>query len=177
LSIFAALEKNLCMKALKEFDIHFGGLKLGNHEYNFVLSKPFFDAFDYQEYENYNLEVQLLLEKESRVFNFHFTVQGTVEVPCDVSNELFDLPISAEAILVVRFGDHFDDEDGELVILPNGERNYNVSKFLFDTVVLSIPAKKVHPDLGKANDTNTESPEEPENLIDPRWNKLKNLLN
>ncbi len=177
MSIFAALEKSLYMKALKEFDIHFGGLKLGNHDYSFFLSKPFFDAFDYQEYEKFDLEVLLRLEKESRVLNFHFTIQGTVEVPCDVSNELFDLPISAEAILVVRFGDHFDDEDGELVILPNGERNYNVSKFLFDTVVLSIPAKKVHPDLEKANDTTTESPEEPESLIDPRWNKLKNLLN
>ena len=84
--------------------------------------------------------------------------------------------------LVVKFGDEYNDEDDERLILPQGEYKLNVAQYLYEMAVLSIPQKNVHPDVlsGKIAPEFIvdEEPEiiEEENL-DPRWDKLKDLLN
>jgi hypothetical protein len=49
--------------------------------------------------------VNVVLEKKSTMLELVFKHEGTVNVPCDLTSEDFDLPIQGEMKLLVRFGD------------------------------------------------------------------------
>lgn len=173
------------MNRLKEFDIHFIGLKPGTHRYSFSLDKMFFDQFEFEDYNNAQLQAEVVLHKGSNHLDLDFAVRGTVNVNCDLSDEPFDLPIEGTFHQVVNFGDVFDDSNDEILILPHGENNLNVAQQVYELTVLSTPMKRVHPGvtdgtispdiLKRINSLNQiQKPEYPDN--DPRWDELKKLI-
>jgi uncharacterized metal-binding protein YceD (DUF177 family) len=132
----------------------------------------------------------MVLEKQSTMLELHFKHKGTVNVPCDLSNENFDLPIKGKMDIVVKFGEEFNDENDEILILPHGEYQVDVSQYVYEMIVLSVPSKRVHPgikdgtlDTGIIEKLNELAPkakqeeEEKNNDTDPRWDELKKLLN
>ena len=177
------------MKITNEYLIPFVGLKIGKHQFDYQINKKFFDAFDYHEFEACDIKVNIVLEKKSTMLELSFKHKGTVYVPCDLTNEMFDLPIKGKIKVVVQFGDEFNNDNEELLILPHGEHQIDVSQFIYEMIVLSIPLKRIHPGvkdgslktevLEKLNElTIKEQKKESkeEDNIDPRWDKLKQLL-
>lgn len=171
------------MKVTNEFLIPYVGLKLGKHQFDYQISKAFFDHFQYDEYNSASIKVDLVLEKQSNMLELNFKHKGTVTVPCDVTGELFDLPIKGKLKLIVRFGDAYNDENEELLILPFGEHQVDVSQYIYEMIVLSVPFKRVSPNaknvdaLEKLNNIEVKDEEEvKEEEIDPRWAALKKLL-
>tara|TARA_R110002096_G_scaffold386418_2_gene580426 strand:+ start:146826 stop:147356 length:531 start_codon:yes stop_codon:yes gene_type:complete len=176
------------MRADKDFNIKFTGLKLGTHEFDFELDKSFFDHFEFSDFEDANLKLKLLLEKKNNSLELDFKLSGTVLVPCDISNELFDLALENEISLLVKFGEEFNDENEEILILPFDSHYVDISQIAYELAVLTVPLKKIHPDvlsgkkggdiLQKMESLSPEiQSEAKEDEIDPRWDKLKNLLN
>ena len=177
------------MKKLNEYLIPFVGLKLGKHQFEYQISKTFFDHFEYDEFENAGIQVELVLEKKSLMLELHFNHKGSVYVPCDLTGEMFDLPIKGNLRVVVQFGDEFNNENEELLILPHGEHQVDISQYIYEMIALSVPLKRVHPGikdgtlqseaLDKLNElkvTEVKEEVEEEKEIDPRWDKLKQLL-
>jgi uncharacterized metal-binding protein YceD (DUF177 family) len=177
------------MKVTNEFLIPFIGLKLGKHQFDFQINKTFFESFDYHEYEDCDIKVTVVLEKKSTMLELSFKQKGTVNVPCDLTNEMFDLPVKAKLNLVVQFGEEFNNDNEELLILPHGEHAIDVSQYIYEMIVLSVPLKRIHPGI-KDGTLKTEALEKltelsvkeqkkeskKEEEIDPRWDKLKQLL-
>ncbi len=177
------------MKVTNEFLIPFIGLKLGKHQFEYQIKKTFFDSFDYHEYENCDIKVNVVLEKKSTMLELLFKHKGTVNVPCDLTNEMFDLPIKGKIKLVVSFGEEFNNDNEEILILPHGEHQIDVSQYIYEMIVLSVPLKRIHPGI-KDGTLQTETLEnltkhtikeqkkenKKEENIDPRWDKLKQLL-
>ena len=101
-----------------------------------------------------------------------------------MTNEAFDLSLNATSNLVVKFGEVFNNEDYEILILPHGEHKIDLDQYIFELIVLSLPAKRVHPGV---EDGSLKSeildilddlkPKKSNSFIDPRWNKLKKLKN
>lgn len=177
------------MKQLNEFLIPFIGLKLGKHQFEYQISKAFFDSFEYDEFESSDIKVNVTLDKKGTFMELNFKHKGTIHVPCDLTNEMFDLPISGKLKLVVQFGEEYNDDNDELLILPHGEHQIDLSQVIYEMIVLSIPLKKIHPGikdgtlnteaLKKLNELRVEEAEEnnkAEENIDPRWDELKKLL-
>jgi len=177
------------MKVTNEFLIPFVGLKLGKHQFEYQINKAFFDRFDYHEYENCDINVNVVLEKKSTMLELSFKHKGTVHVPCDLTNEMFDLPIKGKIKLVVQFGEEFNNDNEELLILPHGEFQIDVSQYIYEMIVLSVPLKRVHPgikdgtlqtetleQLSKLSVKEQKKESKKEENIDPRWDKLKQLL-
>ena len=81
------------MKKLNEFLIPFIGLKLGKHQFEYQINKAFFESFDYDEFESANIKVNVAFEKKSTLMELNFKHKGTIHVPCDLTNEMFDFPI------------------------------------------------------------------------------------
>lgn len=172
------------MKVNKEFLIPFVGLKQGKHQFEFEIDKKFFEYFDFDEYENVNIKVDLTLDKKSTMLELSFKHKGTVNVPCDISNENFDLPVKGKLNLIVKFGEEYNDENDEMLVLPHGEYQVDVSQYIYEMIVLSVPLKRVNPE--SVRDSITEDKIEPaaekpagtdtKEETDPRWDKLKNLL-
>ena len=82
------------MKALREFKIPFVGLKEGKHQFDFQIERKFFDAFKYDEFEKVFFDVTLELNKKETMLELHFVAKGTVNVPCDVTGEDFDMEVN-----------------------------------------------------------------------------------
>lgn len=177
------------MKVTNEFLIPFIGLKLGKHQFEFQIKKAFFDSFDYHEYEDCDIKVNIVLDKKSTMLELSFKHNGTIHVPCDVTNEMFDLPVKGKIKLVVNFGEEFNNDNEELLILPHGEHQIDVSQYIYEMIVLSVPLKRVHPgikdgtlqtetldQLSKLSIKEQKKESKKEENIDPRWDKLKQLL-
>src|SRR6478672_8333651 len=133
------------MKVTNEYLIPFIGLKIGKHQFDYQINKKFFDAYEYHEFEDCDIKVHIVLEKKSTMLELSFQHKGTVHVPCDLTNEMFDLPIKGKIKLVVQFGEEFNNDNEELLILPHGEHQIDLSQYIYEMIVLSIPQKRVHP--------------------------------
>jgi len=175
------------MNDLKEYLISFTGLKLGKHQFDYQLDNTFFKHFDYDEFNNAFIKVTIILEKKSTMLQLDFKHKGTINVPCDVSGEEFDLPIKGKFSLLVKFGDEFNDDNEELLILPHGEFQLSVAQYMYETIVLSVPLRRVHPGIKDGSlveviqkleslAPNANKTEEQKEEIDPRWENLKKLL-
>ncbi len=187
-----ALEIEDVMRKLAAFTIPFVGLKQGQHEFEYRIDNEFFEHFEYDEFNSAQVNIHLVLDKKPTMMEFTFLSSGTVNVNCDLTNEPYDQPVNGELLLVVKFGDEFNDDNEELLILPHGEFQINVAQYIYELIVLSVPLKRIHPGVkdgslksevldkleelspDKAHKSDEQSPDED---IDPRWDKLKNLLN
>ena len=163
----------------RDFDIVFSGLALGEHHYKFELNDTFFDFFGYEDHRKLDATVNVTLEKHNTFLELRFDLTGKVEVICDRTGEPFMQDLKNSFELMVKFGEAFDDTDDETLILPQHDYQVNVGQYLYELVVLSIPLKNVNPALAALDDADEESeePEKKEESIDPRWDKLKDLLN
>ena len=79
------------------------------------------------------------------MLEINFKHSGTVNVPCDLTGEQFDLPIKGKIKLVVQFGEEFNNDNDELLILPHGEHQIDFSQYIYEMIVLSVPLKRVRP--------------------------------
>ena len=53
------------MNKTKEFLIPFIGLKPGKHHFEYHINNTFFEIFDYHEFNNSNIKVNVVLEKKN----------------------------------------------------------------------------------------------------------------
>ncbi|CAL2086797.1 DUF177 domain-containing protein [Tenacibaculum dicentrarchi] len=175
------------MKDLKNFDIPFVGLKEGSHLFNYQIDKKFFEVFQFDEFDDANIVTTLNFVKKSTFFELSFAIDGTVNVPCDSTGEPFDLKIDGILNLVVQFGDEYNDEHDEILILPHERYQLNVAQYIYELIVLSVPNRRVHPDvlngtmkseaLQRLNKLKIQDKKIVEEVsTDPRWDKLKDLL-
>ena len=119
------------------------------------------------------------------MFELIFKANGYVQVPCDITNELYQQEIDSEMPIVVKFGEEYNDENEEILIIPHEEYQLNVAQLIYEMIVLAVPTKRVHPKvldgtmqsetLDKLKELEVKEEKKEEN-IDPRWDKLKSLI-
>lgn len=170
----------------KEFSIPFSGLKQGKHEFGYVIENEFFESFEYTEFNNANVDVNVLMNKSSTMLELELNADGIVNLDCDLTSEPYDQQITANLELVVKFGDEFNDEDDEILIIPHGEHQVNIAQYVYEMVVLAVPQKRVHPGvldgtlkseaLTKLQELQPKDKKENTKDTDPRWDALKNLI-
>ena len=172
------------MKSISIHKIEFAGLKVGKHQFSFELNKEFFENFSFFDFNNISLKVDIDLIKKSNLLELNFYAKGSVNVNCDMTNEPFDMPFDKEDFLVVKFGQEYNDEDNEILVLPFGEHKIILDQYLYELVILSLPRKRVHPGVedGTLESEIIEILDElkPSGLgleTDPRWEKLKKIKN
>ncbi len=171
------------MDYLKQFIIPFRGLKQGVHHYDYQIDKKFFQVLEYAEVSNGNLKVDVELTKQERMLIFDFTIEGYVEVTCDRCLVGFDQALAGNEKLIVKFGEEWEEESDEVIIIPEGEYQFDISKYIYEYVVLLLPMQRIHPDDENGNTTCDQDmvdrlgshPDVSE--TDPRWDALLKLKN
>ena len=118
------------MEKFSAFLIPFVGLKDGIHHFDFAINNELFEGYDFFDFKKADLKVNMVFEKKNTMLNLDFKASGKVNVPCDLSNELFDLSISSDFHLVVKFGDSDNLNDDELLILPHGSYQIDVANYI-----------------------------------------------
>ncbi|MGE8524815.1 YceD family protein [Chryseobacterium rhizosphaerae] len=172
------------MDKLRNYDVSFSGLKNGKHEFKFEIDKTFFQLFETeQEFTNPRIAVNVLLDKHTTFLEFEIKIHGLVELVCDITNEDFDYSIANEIKILVNFGEEYDDSNEDVITIPSGEHAFNVAHLIYENVMLSIPMKKISPNvsdedlkvLDQFSPKEIEEAEEEEHESDPRWEALKKL--
>lgn len=176
------------MKLLKEFTIPFVGLKEKTHYFEYHIGPSFFEHFEYEEFNDVDVKVELALNKKPTLLDLHFKITGNVNINCDLTNEPFDQAINATFELVVKFGNDYNDENIDILIVPHGTYEINVQQYIYELIVLAVPLKRVHPGVvdGTMDSDILKKLEElsphlnkdskKDDDTDPRWDTLKKLL-
>ncbi|MFV0237766.1 MAG: YceD family protein [Flavobacteriales bacterium] len=177
------------MDKLKNYDVSFIGLKNGTHRFNFKINTEFFDLFDFdEEFESPQLNVLLYFEKRDTILDFNFKIKGNVILCCDIIAEPFRYPLSNDFHMIVKFGENDLDEGDDVVIVHHATHTINVAQWIYENFMLSLPTKRVHPkvlsgelktdELSKLEELQPKEKDQIQNEeeMDPRWNKLKDLL-
>jgi uncharacterized metal-binding protein YceD (DUF177 family) len=122
----------------------------------------------------------------STMMELEMKATGTINVDCDLTGESYDQPIDSDLKLVVKFGEEYNDEDDEILIIPHGEHQFNIAQYIYEMLVLAVPQKRVHPGvedgtlqsdiLDKLEELQPKEQKEPSEKTDPRWDDLKKLL-
>ncbi len=84
-------------------------------------------------------------KKTSVTFELNFSIVGVVFVPCDRCLDDIPMDVDTKNKLIVKFGKEYSEESDEIVIIPEEDGEINIAWFLYEFIILSLPAKKVHP--------------------------------
>lgn len=174
------------MMKQKEFSIPFSGLKQGKHNFDYTINNQFFESFGYDEFNGADIALNVVLNKLGTMLEFEMGAQGTVNINCDLTAEPFEQPISDKLKLVVKFGEEFNDEDDEILVIPHGEHQVNIAQYVYEMLVLAVPQKRIHPGvidgslqseaLKRLEELRPKEDKETIKENDPRWDELKKLL-
>ena len=132
------------------YKVELASLREGKYTQELELDTQFFKNMENTDVANADVKVHLDLTYRGGIYDLAFTVKGMVQVPCDRCLDPIDIEIDTTYNIKVEYGDSYDDASDELLIIPSSNSYLNVAYMLYDTVVLSIPMRHVHP-LGKCN--------------------------
>jgi uncharacterized metal-binding protein YceD (DUF177 family) len=175
------------LKLVNQYIIPFSGLKNGEHKFSFNFEQKFFDEHEVQGTRGGNLKAIVWLDKKTNLLDLEIGIDGIIEIQCDKCLEYFDFPIRYRGELVVKFGEDPASGTDEIWILRPEDHKLELEQYFFECISLSLPIQRVHPDrspgvsacnpemlkLLESYSSKDSDKKEP----DPRWNKLKNLLN
>ena len=172
------------MKSKDFFIIPFAGLKQGKHNFSFSIENKFFKNLGYNEFNDVKLIAQVELLKKTTFLELSFFITGKVNVFCDISIEPFDLEINSESNFIVKFNNSSENFSDEIIFLPIGSHEIDITNHLYETIILSLPIRKIHPKVkeGTLENEITIKLKELEPKLenqsfenDSRWYKLKDL--
>ena len=132
------------------FNLPLKTLSAGTHEFNYKLDKQFFADMEYADVRDADLDVHLKVVYHNDIYSLNFVIKGSITMLCDRCLDDLVIAIDTTYDINVEYGDDYNDESDDLLIIPSSDNNLNVSYMLFDTVVLVIPIEHVHP-MGKCN--------------------------
>ena len=59
--------------------------------------------------------------------------------------ESFTLQFETDYSVVVKFKNNVVSSDDKVVFLPAGSHSLDVSRMIYESIVLAVPQKKIHP--------------------------------
>ncbi len=170
-----------------DLSIPFQGLKEGNHQYQFSIGNKFFEAFPEGDVHQGKLEVSVELTKRSTGLETWFSIHGKVIVACDRCLDDLEMDIDYEGKLFFEFGEETVEVTDELIMISANQNSLELDQYIYEFIVLSLPIQKFHPNdakgktlcnremLDKLNKLYRNNEED--EIVDPRWDKLKDLIN
>ena len=180
------------VKEQSRYNIDIYGLEDKSYEFDYELGPEFFEEIPQELIQKGNFKVHLVLEKSSTMLQLRFTIQGSAELTCDRSLEVFDEPVDTEGKMILKFGDHEEEITEEISIINRNRTRINVASYIFEMIALALPMKKIHPDLREqyqgddeesaaemlvysSENRESENPETENGKVDPRWEALNKL--
>jgi uncharacterized metal-binding protein YceD (DUF177 family) len=112
---------------------------------NYQLDDTFFKLFEGSLLDRGRLSVRVQLSKASQHIQLDFFIEGTVELSCDRTLELFDYPMAIHHTVHFKLGEKYQELDVDLYMLHKQASSISLAQHLYDFISLAIPMKKLHP--------------------------------
>lgn len=138
------------MGKFTQFKVQLASLTEGHHEQDFAIDSEFFKNMENTDVHAADVKVHMDLEKRGDAYDCAFHCTGKLQVPCDRCLEPLDIDVDTVYHIIVKYGDEYDDASDDILIIPQQNTSLNVAYMLYDTLLLTIPIRHVHP-AGKCN--------------------------
>jgi uncharacterized metal-binding protein YceD (DUF177 family) len=175
------------LELVNQYIIPIKSLTDGEYDFQFDLGKPFFDEHELLEARDGNIVFFVSLAKKPQLLTLNIRMTGWILIPCDRCLDDISFPVSYEGKIIVKFSEVIEESTDEIWVLHPNDYEIDLKQYFFDCTGLSLPLQKFHPDnpdgtsgcnqemlkmigIHSLSDNDNEE-------IDPRWNKLKDLLN
>lgn len=172
------------LKSLKTYSIPFTGLKLGKHDFDYVVGSEFFKEFEYSLIKKANLQCHVVLDKQETMIILDFHIHGTVEVTCDRCLSEYNQPVDIHEQQVAKFSEEEVDENEEIITLSKNDVEIDIAGLIYEYITVSVPFIAACSNEGNGRDcdkdmldrlTKLSGGDEQEKSVDPRWDALKKL--
>ena len=132
------------------FKVQLASLPEGHHEQDFEITTEFFKNMENPEIISSDVKVHLDIVKKNDTYDCKFQCKGMMQIPCDRCLDPLDHEVDTEYHVIVKYGENYDDGADNLLVIPYSNSYLNVAYILYDTILLTIPLRHVHP-MGKCN--------------------------
>lgn len=133
-----------------QFKLQLKSMPEGIDREEYRLDKTFFENMENTDVRGADLNVELITNHHAGVYDMQFHITGEVTLLCDRCLDDLILPIDTAYHITVKYGEDYNDDSDDLLEIPESDNYLNVAYMIYDTVMLAIPIKHVHP-LGKCN--------------------------
>ncbi len=131
------------MQALKQFSIPLKGLDIKEHQFTLNIDDKFFDLFEYSPYKSGQLTTIIDFEKKyDDNILLSFNTEGHVNTICDRCIAEIDFPVDFSFEIIMKYDENEREEDDILYVHPESNE-IDVSKYIYDHLVISMPIIKV----------------------------------
>jgi len=172
------------LKSLKTYSIPFTGLKLGKHEFDFVVTDAFFAEFEYSLVKKGQVDCHVELERQETLLILNFHMTGHIELTCDKCLAEYPQPLDIRERQLAKFSEEPIDEDEEIITLSKNDHEIDIAGLIYEYINVAFPiiakcddeGNKPYCDKDMLDRLNklAASDEQPEQ-IDPRWDVLKKI--
>jgi uncharacterized metal-binding protein YceD (DUF177 family) len=140
--------KTSAMGSKRMYEIAFVGLKQGEHAFEYELNDAFFKEKGAEDVENMNANIKMLLDKNNGFMLLKFNVGGSAEVGCDRCGNALVVELWDEFSMVVKLTDdpikaNEEEEDADVFYISKTESHFDVSDWLYEFAMLSIPTQHI----------------------------------
>ena len=142
----------------REFIIPFVGLKEGIHEFIYNIDEKFFIERDFFEFSKATTTVKLSLDKHSGFLMLKFEIGGNIELSCDRCGNPLPVDLWDEFNIVVKLVDNPEEmndqeEDPDIFYISRLDSKIDISTWIYEFILLSLPMQKVCKPDEKGNST------------------------
>ena len=134
------------MNAARKYSIAWKGLSEGEHTFDFEAGDDLFRLFENTEIKGGHCDVKVNLLRAARQLRLEISIRGSVVVKCDRCLGDCSVPIDYEGELLVKFSDEVREYDGDTLWLSPSEDFVDLTQYIYESIVLSLPYQRVHPD-------------------------------
>ncbi len=134
------------MANLDAYVLKIRGLGLGEHHFEYEVGDDFWANFEGSEVSRGEVKVGVEVSRGSSMLELDFDMRGEVEVACDRCLGRFMMPVDYAGTLLVKFAEDPPESDGDILWLHPVEGEVNLAQYIYESIVLSLPFQRVHPD-------------------------------
>lgn len=177
------------MKYLDGFSIPLKGLNLGIHKYNFEIDRAFFDQIENSVISDGVYSAKVENDVKGNMFVLNINLAGSYKAPCDRCLVDIFVPSMIDYTFFVKIRNNLSDLDDnnlddEVIFVDDQENKLYLSGIFYQLILLSMPLTNVY---DCENDENRKCDFEmlkklesynelTEDIINPMWNELKNII-
>lgn len=126
------------------YAIAYKGLKDGEYDFRFEIGDDLFESYGRVEILSGECRADVHLHRSEQMLEIHSSIGGSVVCQCDRCLEDCRIPVEFEGDLVVKFSDEIDDYDGEQMWISPADDEVDLTQYIYESIVLSLPYRRVH---------------------------------
>lgn len=173
------------LKSLRTYAIPFTGLKLGKHEFDYVVNDSFFEDFDYSLVKKADLQCKVALERQETMLILNFHITGSISLTCDKCLADYPQQVAIREQQIAKFSEEPIDEDEEVITLTKNDHEINIAGLIYEYINVAVPFIATCGNEGNTSYCDRDmldrlnklsaNDEQTEPQPDPRWDALKNI--